>query len=85
MYQDSEGKALEIHGQITKHISEDGLERYAMRRLPKAALRKVEEHLLICSECRERLEAEDTFQAAIEAAGTMIISMEPKKTQAFHA
>ena len=82
MYQDGEGKATEMRRQIMNHISENHLEQYAMRRLPKAALPKVEEHLLICSQCRERLEAEDRCLAAFKAAATII---RPKRTQAAHA
>ena len=49
------------------HISEDDLERYAMRILPEAELKRVEEHLLICAECRQRLEKTEGYVAAIGA------------------
>ena len=50
------------------HIHEDDLERYAMQTLPEADLESLEEHLLICSACRERLDAETEFVSAIRSA-----------------
>ena len=37
----------------THHICDDDLEAYALDRLADAA--PIEEHLLVCEECRERL------------------------------
>lgn len=43
-----------------KHTDIELLERYAMETLPEEVLAELEEHLLICSSCQERLaEAED--------------------------
>ena len=43
------------HGEFMVHISEEVAEQYAMRTLPAAGLEQLEEHLLICCECRQRL------------------------------
>jgi hypothetical protein len=43
---------LHIHA---KHLDEDTLERYLLRRLTEAELAPVEEQLLVCEECRDRL------------------------------
>jgi hypothetical protein len=50
------------------HASDDDLERYAMRTLLEAELEPLEEHLLICAECRERLDETETYVAAMRAA-----------------
>ena len=44
---------------VVSHVSEEDLEQYAMHTLRESACATLEEHLLICSQCRERLEAED--------------------------
>jgi predicted anti-sigma-YlaC factor YlaD len=38
-----------------QHPSEDDLELYALKRLAEPDLGRVEEHLLVCEECRTRL------------------------------
>ncbi len=51
------------------HLSEEMLEEYALGRLRGVALAWVEEHLLICADCRNRLEETEAFiQAARGAA-----------------
>ncbi len=47
------------------HISEDELERYAARQLPQAEASVVEEHLLTCSFCQDRLRLTDEFVVAL--------------------
>jgi hypothetical protein len=54
------------------HIGEDDLEQYAMRTIPESACATLEEHLLICEDCRDRLEATDEYVAAIRAAAGKI-------------
>lgn len=55
------------------HISEEALEQYAMRTLPAAAeLERLEEHLLICSECRNRLQMMDDYVAAMRSAAAKL-------------
>jgi anti-sigma factor RsiW len=54
------------------HISEDDLEQYVMMTLPEAPLEQLEEHLLVCSECRKRLVETERYVAAMRAAAAMI-------------
>lgn len=46
------------------HASDELLERYAMSKLLEPEAAGLEEHLLVCSECRDRLEETETFLAA---------------------
>lgn len=39
-----------------------------MRTLPESACAALEEHLFVCSECRDRLTATDEYVVAIKAA-----------------
>lgn len=50
------------------HISEDDLERYALGCLPEAQEAPLEEHLLVCEECRDRLARWDEYVGAMRAA-----------------
>jgi hypothetical protein len=47
------------------HITEDLLERYAMGTLPEAEQVPLEEHLLVCAFCQDRLQIEDDFIAGL--------------------
>jgi hypothetical protein len=49
----------------TFHATEDQLERYVLRRLPPRTVAQIEEHLLICFACRERLDSMEEFTLAI--------------------
>jgi len=52
-----------------RHIGEDSLDRYAAsHRLPETELAAVEEHLLVCPACQDRLAAVDDFVGALGAA-----------------
>ena len=50
------------------HASDDLLELYSMGRLKEEEMAPLEEHLLICDECRNRLMATDREIAAIREA-----------------
>ncbi len=50
------------------HISEEDLESYSMNRLPEERMAAVEEHLLVCPECQDRLEETDSYIRAIRSA-----------------
>lgn len=50
------------------HISEDRLELYSMGRLSERDVANIEQHLLICSPCRRKLEEVESFVGAIRAA-----------------
>ncbi len=49
-------------------FSDDNLELYAMSRLDEAQTEALEEHLLLCEFCRERVEKTDQFINAIRQA-----------------
>ena len=51
-----------------EHISEDLLELYSLGRLEEPQLAPVEEHLLVCHECLDRVQRIDEFVAAMKAA-----------------
>jgi anti-sigma factor RsiW len=55
-----------------QHVSEDDLERYAMRTLPAPEVETLEEHLLNCSACRDRLTEADEYVAAMRSAAAKI-------------
>ena len=57
---------------IVQHVTDGLLERYAMQRLPDSETGPMEEHLMICPECRDRLEAEIEFVAAMRSAAVTI-------------
>jgi hypothetical protein len=48
------------------HIEEDDLERYSTPRLPDESIVFVEQHLLICGICRERLMETEEYVAAMK-------------------
>jgi anti-sigma factor ChrR (cupin superfamily) len=50
------------------HPAEDVLEQYAMDKLSEAEAVPVEEHLLVCQGCRERLALLDDFVRSIRSA-----------------
>ena len=53
---------------LTTHFDEDRIEAYALGRLPQDETVGLEEHLLICSVCQERLERADDFVRAFRVA-----------------
>lgn len=52
--------------------TDDTLERYSMRTLPAPEVESLEEHLLICSAYRDRLESTDQYVASMRAAAVTI-------------
>ncbi|MGE5486858.1 MAG: hypothetical protein ACM3ZB_03440 [bacterium] len=50
------------------HISADEIELYSLDRISEPDLSRVEEHLLVCEYCRQRLAEEDRFSKAAKAA-----------------
>jgi hypothetical protein len=54
------------------HISEEALDQYSMRSLPLSEIGPLEEHLLICPECRDRLKATDAYVAAMKSAAAKV-------------
>jgi hypothetical protein len=51
-----------------QHIAEDSLEQYAMGAFPERKAGPLEEHLLICTVCQDRLQITDDYVVAIRAA-----------------
>jgi hypothetical protein len=54
------------------HPSDDLIERYAMGNTPEDVSGPVEEHLLTCGRCRERVEASSGYIAAMRGAASQI-------------
>jgi predicted anti-sigma-YlaC factor YlaD len=59
-----------------QHVTDDSLELYAMQALPQSDAIPMEEHLRICPDCRERLQAEIEFVAAMRGAAVTIRKIE---------
>lgn len=55
-----------------EHATEDALEEYALGRLRGAAVARLEEHLLICEECQNRLSQIDSFVQGMADADGML-------------
>ena len=51
-----------------RHINADSLEIYALGRLAESDGVPVEEHLLVCEQCRERLAGWDEYVGAMRSA-----------------
>jgi hypothetical protein len=58
--------------EIVRHVSDDTLERYAMQTLPESESGPLEEHILICPDCRARLQAELDFVTAMRGAAAKV-------------
>lgn len=58
--------------EIVQHVSDDTLERYVMQTLPESESGPLEEHTLICPDCRERLQAELDFVTAMRGAAAKV-------------
>lgn len=53
---------------MTVHIDDETLERYSLGRLSEPELGPVEEHLLVCAECQDKLVESDEFTGAMRQA-----------------
>ncbi len=58
------------------HISEQSLEEYSRGALPEAEVEPLEEHLLVCPRCQDRLAEADEFVRAMREAAARL-QMEP--------
>jgi hypothetical protein len=65
-----------------QHLDEESLELYAFGRLAEARAGLLEEHLLICEECRTRLDATENYMKAM-ARGSLRLQKEPAKPGVF--
>lgn len=61
---------------IVQHVTDGLLERYAMQTLPDSESGPLEEHLLICQLCRDRLQADTDFVTAMRGAAAEIRQQE---------
>jgi hypothetical protein len=52
-----------------EHVAEDDLEQYALKTFSESACAALEEHLLICTECRERLQFTGQYLEAMHGGG----------------
>ena len=59
---------LVMSNDIDPHIVAEELEDYAMGRIPEAQAGELEEHLLICATCRQRLQESDSYTSAMRRA-----------------
>jgi anti-sigma factor RsiW len=62
------------------HIQEDQLDRYAMGTLPQESLAGVEEHLLVCPVCQNRLVEADQFLQAFRSAAAQLNRAPARRT-----
>ena len=62
---------------FSSHISEELLEQYAFRRLTEQESAPVEEHLLICPTCQDRLKEVDDYIQVMKLAA----SQQPRKSR----
>ena len=58
--------------EIVQHVTDDSLERYAMQVLSESDLGPLEEHLLTCPSCMDRLQSEIDFVTAMRDAAVTI-------------
>lgn len=61
------------------HLDEESLERYSLNRLPEAEVEALEEHLLACEHCQQRLDEMDEFLAAARSASNRLRHEEASK------
>jgi anti-sigma factor RsiW len=61
------------------HIDEETLELYALGRLAEEEAAPVEEHLLVCHSCQDRLASTDEFIRTVRAAASNLPPKKPKQ------
>jgi anti-sigma factor ChrR (cupin superfamily) len=61
-----------IRNQVETHVNDDTLERYAMWSLQSPESERLEEHLLICAECRDLLQSTNEYVAAMKEAAAKL-------------
>ena len=58
--------------EFVQHVTDDTLERYAIQTLFDAESGPLEDHLLVCPECRNRLDSQIEFVTAMRGAAAKI-------------
>lgn len=71
--------------QLSRHLSEELLEEYAMGRLPEHRAAAVEEHLLLCNHCQNELVALDEFRYALAAAMPAVLARQNGQLPHYYA
>ena len=64
------------------HSTEESLELYALGRLAEEKAESLEQHILICEECRNRLDSADTFVRAMRSGAVRLRREDAKKKSA---
>ena len=64
---------LMMSNDINPHIGAEELEDYAMGRIPEEQAGGLEEHLLICDACRQRLQEYDSYNSAMRHAAAQLV------------
>jgi len=54
--------------EINNHLEEEEIERYSLQDSPESELARVEEHLLICPSCQQRVESSDAHVQSMQQA-----------------
>src|SRR5579863_6534565 len=67
------------HIRFNEHPGEDRLEEYAFRRLREKEIEPLEEHLLICETCQDRLAAVDEYILSMKTAAAQMPQPQPKR------
>jgi len=61
------------------HLAEDDLERYSMGELAGEECVRLEEHLLLCETCRQRVREQDLFVQSMRHAASELRKREKRK------
>jgi len=67
------------------HVPEDILERYALGQIPDEDSVGVEEHLLVCEDCQDRLQTTDEFVLAMRQAAMKMVNQPRSRFERFTA
>jgi len=57
-----------MRGADSGHIADEVIERYSMGKVPDVEAASLEEHILVCEQCQDRLEEVDRFIVALREA-----------------
>jgi hypothetical protein len=61
-----------LSNDINPHIAAEELEGYSLGHIPEQQAGRLEEHLLICDTCRQRLEENDSYNSAMRQAAAQL-------------
>ncbi len=70
----------EVRPDLNAHRTDEQLELYAMGRLSESEHARIEEHLIVCAACREKLEGIGDFALGMRAAGEQLA--DPQSSEA---